>query len=214
MASEESNVPPNSSSPLPHILVIEGSTRATRFGATVARWLMPIVEARTDLTSELADLRDWTFPYYDRDKSASLTTPEDYEPEIRPWAEVVGRADGYIIITPEYNHGYPAVLKSALDALYTEWVRKPVAFASYGGWSGGVRAVEQLRQVAIELQMAPVRGSVTLQFAPRLFDAEGHIQNPDFFRAAATRMLDDLLWWTVALKSAREGGELVSSCHI
>ena len=63
----------------------------------------------------------------------------------------MGRADGFIVITPEYNHGYPAVLKSALDALYAEWVRKPIAFVSYGGWSGGVRAVEQLRLVAIEL---------------------------------------------------------------
>lgn len=205
MAPEESSLSHTLSGHTPHILVIEASTRATRFADTVARWLMPIVEARPDITSELADLRDWNFPYYDRDKSASLTSPEDYEPEIQSWAEMVGRADGYIIITPEYNHGYPAVLKSALDALYSEWVRKPVAFVSYGGWSGGTRAVEQLRQVAVELQMAPVRGSIVLQFAPRLFDAEGHIQNPDFFHAAATRMLDDLLWWTVALKAAREG---------
>lgn len=205
MMSEMSAERPIPSVGVPHVLVIEGSTRAARFGGTVASWLMPIVAARSDLTAELADLREWSFPYYDRDKSASLTTPEDYEPEIRSWAEVVGRADGYIIITPEYNHGYPAVLKSALDALYTEWVRKPVAFVSYGGWSGGVRAVEQLRQVAVELQMAPVRGSVVLQFAPRLFDSEGHIQNPEFFHMAATRMIDDLLWWTVALKAARQG---------
>jgi NAD(P)H-dependent FMN reductase len=192
--------------PLPHVLVIEGSTRSARFADTVTRWLIPIVEARPDLTAELADLRDWSFPYYDRARPASQTTPEDYEEKVRPWAELVGRADGFIIITPEYNHGYPAVLKSALDALYGEWVRKPVAFVSYGGWSGGVRAVEQLRLVAVELQMAPVRGSVVLQFAPRLFDEEGRMQNAPFFEAAATRMLDDLAWWTRALKAAREDG--------
>lgn len=205
MGLETTSATPTHPVSVPHILVIESSTRAARFAETVTRWLMPIVEARPDLTVELADLRQWTFPYYDRAKSASLTTPEDYEPEIRPWAEAVGRPDGYIIITPEYNHGYPAALKSALDALYSEWVRKPVAFVSYGGWSGGVRAVEQLRQVAVELQMAPVRSSVVLQFAPRLFDAEGRIQNPELFQGAATRVLDDLLWWTIALKAAREG---------
>ena len=205
MASETISTTPTPSMGVPHILVIESSTRAARFADTVARWLMPIVEARSDLTAELADLREWTFPYYDRAKSASLTTSEDYEPEIRPWGELVGRADGYLIITPEYNHGYPAVLKSALDALYTEWVRKPVAFVSYGGWSGGVRAVEQLRLVAVELQMAPVRSSVVLQFAPRLFDAEGRIQKAEFYLGAATRLLDDLLWWAIALKAAREG---------
>jgi NAD(P)H-dependent FMN reductase len=204
MAPETPSAAPASPARVPHILVIESSTRVARFADTVARWLMPIVEARPDLTAELADLRRWQFSYYDRAKSASMTTSEDYEADVRPWAEVVGRADGYIVITPEYNHGYPAVLKSALDALYTEWVRKPIAFVSYGGWSGGVRAVEQLRLVAIELQMAPVRGSVVLQFAPRLFDAEGRIQNSEFFHSAATRMLDDLLWWTVALKAARE----------
>ncbi|HLJ67673.1 MAG TPA: NAD(P)H-dependent oxidoreductase [Chloroflexota bacterium] len=188
---------------LPHLLVILASTRTARFGDTVARWLMPILEARSDSTAELADLRSWPFAYYDRAKPASLTTPEDYEEPIRSWSELVRKADGFVVITPEYNHGYPAVLKSALDALYAEWVRKPVAFVSYGGWSGGVRAVEQLRLVAIELQMAPVRGSVVLQFAPRLFDENGRMQNAEFFEASATRMLDDLVWWTLALKAAR-----------
>ena len=103
-------------------------------------------------------------------------------------------------------HGYPAILKSALDATYGEWVRRPVSFVSYGGWSGGTRAVEQLRQVVVELQMAPVRGSVVLQFAPRLFDEDGRLQNAEFFEAAATRMLDDLAWWAAALKEARTRG--------
>lgn len=189
---------------LPHILVILASTRGQRFADTVARWLMPIVEAREDFTAEAVDLREWAFPYYDRPGTASLSTREDYEEEILPWADLVGKADGFVIVTPEYNHGYPAALKSALDAVYAEWNRKPVAFVSYGGWSGGVRAVEQLRQVVIELQMAPIRGSVVLQFAPRLFDAEGQIQNEMFFESSATRMLDDLSWWTRALKAARE----------
>jgi NAD(P)H-dependent FMN reductase len=186
----------------PRILVILGSTRQGRFGETVARWLFPIVESREDLTAELVDLRDWKLPYYDRPNVAAASEYDDEQ--CRAWAEVVGRADGFLVITPEYNFGYPAVLKSALDAVYKEWNRKPVAFASYGGWSGGTRAVEQLRSVAVELQMVPVRGSLVLQFAPRLFDEEGNLKNPDFYNAAATRMLNDLAWWAVTLKIARE----------
>ena len=188
----------------PHIVVILGSTRQGRFGETVARWLFPIVESREDLTAELVDLRDWKLPYYDR-PSVAAASGYDNDEQCLAWAEVVGRADGFLIITPEYNFGYPAVLKSALDAVYKEWNRKPVAFASYGGWSGGSRAVEQLRSVAVELQMVPVRGQLVFQFAGRLFDEEGKPKSADFYNAAATRMLDDLAWWAVALKKAREG---------
>ena len=152
------------------------------------------------MTVELADLRDWMFQYYDRPLPATVA---EYDEQAQRWAEVVGRADGFVIVTPEYNHGYPAVLKSALDAVYREWNRKPVAFVSYGGWSAGTRGVQQLRQIAIELQMAPIRASVAMQFAQRLFDAEGTLQNPDLFNTAATALLDDLSWWAHALRAAR-----------
>jgi NAD(P)H-dependent FMN reductase len=184
----------------PHIVVILGSTRQGRFGETVARWFMTRTEERTDLTFQLVDLRDWQLPYYDRPLPA--TRGEYDEPALR-WAEVVGPADGFIVITPEYTHGYPAVLKSALDAVYQEWVRKPIAFVSYGGWSGGTRAVEQLRSVAIELQMAPIRPSVVLQLAPRLFDAEGNLHDPTLLNTNSTMLLDDLAWWAHALRQAR-----------
>ena len=187
----------------PHILVILGSTRQGRLGETVARWLYPIVESREDMTAEMADLRDWKLPYYDRASEASAS---DYAGDAHclAWAEVVGRADAFLLITPEYILGYPAVVKSALDAVYEEWNRKPITFAGYGGWSGGVRGVEQLRQVAVELQMVPIRSSLVLQFARRLFDEAGQPKSPDFYHRAATRMLDELAWWAVALKKARE----------
>jgi len=181
-------------------VVILGSTRQQRFGDKVAGWFMSRTDERGDMTFELADLRDWTFSYYDRPLPASIA---EYDDEGRRWAEVIGPADGFVIITPEYNHGCPAVLKSALDAVYREWNRKPVAFVSYGGWSGGVRAMQQLRQVVIELQMAPTRASVVFQFAPRLFDAEGRLQNPDLFNTGATNLLNDLAWWAKALRQAR-----------
>jgi NAD(P)H-dependent FMN reductase len=183
----------------PQILVIIGSTRQNRFAETVANWFMSRAEARTDMRFAVADLRDWKLEYYDRPLPA---TRGDYDEEAQRWAAVVGPADGFVIVTPEYSHGYPAVLKSALDAIYHEWIRKPVAFVGFGGWSGGTRAVEQLREVAIELQMAPIRASVVLQFAPRLF-VDGTLQNPDMFNAAAGLLLDDLAWWTEALRTAR-----------
>jgi len=185
---------------LPHLLVLLASTREARFGETVARWLMPIVESREDLSAELVDLRDWQLPYYDRPKPPAAG---EYEEDVVPWARLIGRADGFVIVTPEYNYGYPAVLKSALDAVYAEWNRKPVAYVSYGGWGAGVRAVEQLRNVAVELQMVSTRAGVNFQFARRLFDEAGGLLDPDFYGGAATRMLDELVWWAVALKTAR-----------
>jgi NAD(P)H-dependent FMN reductase len=184
----------------PRIVVILGSTRQNRFGETVARWFMSRTEERSDLTFQFVDLSDWRLPYYDRPLPA---TRGEYDETALRWAEIVGPADGFIVITPEYSHGYPAVLKSALDAVYQEWVRKPIGFVGYGGWSGGTRSVEQLRSVAIELQMAPIRASVVLQFAPRLFDAEGNLQNPDMLNTAATMLFDDLAWWAKALREAR-----------
>ncbi len=184
----------------PHILLVLASTREGRFGETVARWIGAVLEQRADLTFELADLRDFDLPYYNQPVPASMLTPEQ---QPQPWTSTVGRSDGFVIVSPEYNHGYPAPLKSALDCVYHEWNRKPVAFVSYGGWSGGTRAVEQLRQVAVELQMAPVRSGVVLQFARRLFD-DGRLNEPERYLAAAGAMLDDLAWWATALKRARE----------
>jgi NAD(P)H-dependent FMN reductase len=184
----------------PHIVVILGTTRDNRFGDTVAHWFLTRTEERADLTFQSVDLRDWQFPYYDHSLPPSRI---EYGEMAQRWADIIGPADGFIVITPEYNHGYPAVLKSALDAVYREWVRKPIAFVSYGGWAAGTRSVEQLRTVAIELQMAPIRPSVALQLAPRLFDAEGNLKDPDLINTTVTGMLDDLAWWANALREAR-----------
>lgn len=189
-----------------HILVILGSARERRFGHVVARWFMQQAERRSDMTFELADLQQWQHGYYRRAKPAAASDYED-DDEARRWAAVVGRADGFVVISPEYNYGYPAVLKSALDSVYREWNRKPVAFVTYGGWSGGVRAMQQLREVVVELQMAPVRTSIVMQFGPRLFDAEGNLTEPERFETQAARLLDDLAWWTLALRAARRAGE-------
>ena len=186
-----------------HIVIIIGSTRPGRFADTVAGWFVPLAQAREDLTVDVADLRDFDFPYYDQPVPASRLSREQVP---AGWAEVIERADGFVIITPEYNYGYPAVLKSALDCVYAEWNRKPVAFVSYGGWSGGTRAVQQLREVVVELQMAPIRGSLVIQFAPRAFAEDGSMKEPALYERAAAMMLDDLSWWAQALRAARGAG--------
>jgi NAD(P)H-dependent FMN reductase len=180
----------------PRILVILGSTREGRIGDKVARWVMRKLDARTELEFELVDLRDYPLPVYD---GPSGDRPK---PVVRRWVDKVAAADGYIIVTPEYNHGYPAALKSALDHAYREWNRKPIAFVSYGGHAAGYRSVEQLRQVAVELQLVPIREQVGIQAPWAAFDEDGELTRPGA-EEALRQMVDDLLWWARALQQAR-----------
>ncbi len=180
----------------PSILVVLGSTREGRVGEKVARWLMRRLDEQPEADFELADLRDYRLPIYEGPSS------DRRDAGVERWADRVAAADGYVIVTPEYNHGYPAALKSALDHAYAEWNRKPVAFVSYGGHAAGYRAVEQLRQVAVELQMVPIREQVGIQAPWTAFDAHGELMQTGATEAVG-RMLDDLLWWTRALKHAR-----------
>ena len=184
------------------IQVILGSTREGRFGDRVANWFYGLAAGREDLIAELIDLRDWPLPFFD-EPSSPITG--HYAAEARAWAAKMAEGDGYVFITPEYNFGYTAVLKNALDHLYHEWNNKPVAFVSYGGAAGGSRAVQQLRLVVVELQMAPIRAGITLPFARRLFDERGEIQD-ESYDARADALLDQLVWWARALKAARAEG--------
>lgn len=119
-------------------------------------------------------------------------------------AEKIAEFDGYVVLTAEYNHGPTAVLKNALDYAYVEWVRKPIAFAGYGS-VGAARAIEQLRLIAVELQMAPIRSAVHIQgpdFMPIMM-GQKTLEDIAYLPPLVTAMLDDLAWWTNALKSAR-----------
>src|SRR5258708_23775022 len=118
----------------PHILLILGSTREGRFSEVIGRWLLPILETREDLTVELVDLRDWKLPYYDRPSVAAQSDYAEDELCLR-WADVVAGGGRLPIHSPDAKHRSPALPKSALDAVYKEWNRKPVAFVGYGGWS-------------------------------------------------------------------------------
>jgi NAD(P)H-dependent FMN reductase len=128
-----------------------------------------------------------------------------YENEaVKKWTAEIARSDGFIVVTPEYNFGPAAVLKNALDWVYPEWNRKAVAFVSYGS-AAGARSVQQLRETAVELQLAPIRSSVHIPVATLW----AHFQGGDVdaglaeLEVAAKTMIDDLLWWTRALKTAR-----------
>jgi NAD(P)H-dependent FMN reductase len=180
-----------------------GSTRPSRFGEKPAAWLHGIAEKRTDLDFELIDLRDYPLPLFN-ESSSPAWGPVNNEVAQR-WAGRLAGLDGFILVTPEYNHGTSAVLKNALDYAYKEYVRKPVAFVGYGG-VGGARAVEHLRLVAVELQMAPVRSAVHIagsDFLGLWQQGKSFDELPHLAQAAAA-MLDELAWWTKALKTARE----------
>lgn len=158
---------------MPHVQIILASTREGRVGDKVAAWVAEKAKTRNDFTSELIDLRDWPLPHFNDPK---LPGRGEYSYDYtRKWSKKVSEAQGYIIVTCEYNHGYPGVLKNALDHLYKEWNGKPVAFVSYGGVAAGTRAVEQLREVVGELHMINVHDEVNIPFIWSAFGTDGKL---------------------------------------
>ncbi|MGJ7506397.1 NADPH-dependent FMN reductase [Variovorax sp. GT1P44] len=187
----------------PRIGIVIGSTREGRFGDKPAQWIHELARQRTDLKVELIDLRDHPLPFFDEAMSL-VYAPAKNEAALR-WADKLATLDGLIVVTPEYNHGPSAVLKNALDYAYKEFNRKPIGFVGYGG-VGAARAVEQLRLVATELQMAPVRHAVHVGLVEFLGIWQQGKRFEDFphLAQAATGLLDDIAWWAKALKTARE----------
>jgi NAD(P)H-dependent FMN reductase len=141
------------------IQIIIGSTRQNRVSEKPAHYIFEELNKKEGIEAELIDLRDWPLPFYDEPTSPAGNQGNYINPLGKKWANKIGEADGYIIIAPEYNHGYPAVLKNALDWVYPEWNKKPVGFVSYGS-ALGARAIEQLRQVVIELKMIPLQSAI------------------------------------------------------
>jgi len=177
------------------IAIIIGSTRDGRWGDKVAHWFAGEARGRPDLLIDVIDLAEVDLP---------AVLPTRHGPEVQAYAERIDRADAFVVVTPEYNHSYPASLKQAIDLLNAPWRRKPVAFVSYGGLSGGLRAVEHLRQVFAELHATTIRETVSLHRHPLLFDESGGLHDPTGPAAAAKVMLDDLVWWASALRTARD----------
>ncbi|GIF99488.1 NADPH-dependent FMN reductase [Catellatospora citrea] len=188
-----------------HIQVINGTTREGRFSERIAHWVLGFAKQYDGVEFELVDLRDHPLPFFDG--TAPMWTPRQYaNDEVARFGRTVDRADGYIVLAAEYNHGYSAVLKNAMDWTYAEWHRKPVSFVGWGS-VGGARAIEQLRQVAVEFEMAPLRHAVHI--APDLYLPA--LEQPDPTDSAVFApaepflklLTDDLLWWAGALRTAR-----------
>lgn len=188
------------------IAVIISSTRDTRFADKPAQWIYDLASQREDLEVELVDLRDFDLPFFNERASNAWVPTQD--PKALAWQKKVAQFDGYIFVVAEYNRSITGALKNALDQAYVEWNRKAAAYLGYGS-VGGARAIEHLRNISVELQMAPVRSGV-------------HIGGSDFYAVhtafgnqpmsaiegailpSAKDMLDQLTWWTRATKTARE----------
>lgn len=164
--------------------VIVGSVREGRFGPVVADWFVGQAKQRDDVSVDVIDLADTPIPSAD-------------------FASRIRMADAFVIVTPEYNHGYPGPLKTAIDSVGQQWRAKPVGFVSYGGISGGLRAVEQLRAVFAELHTVTVRETVSFHGARGQFDEHGAPRERDAVNAAASALLNQLAWWAHALQQAR-----------
>lgn len=186
---------------VPRIVVVVGSTRQGRRGRAVADWFMSHVQqAHPEASWELADLAACGLPWME--EAVPPSVQESGHPAVKAWAELIRGADGFVWITAEYNHGYPASLKNAIDLLYHPWVRKPVAMVSYGGGAGGSRAAEQLRQVAVELQMVPTRFGVVVPGIWQALDEHG-VPKDTLLAKSVDALADDLTWWARALHAAR-----------
>src|SRR5580658_8325687 len=173
------------------VAVIYGSTRPGRFCHTVVRWTVERLAASEKFQLDVIDPAD---------------PPAEPSIDERPsqfLQQRLEQADAFVIVTPEYNHGYPAPLKALIDSSGAQWSAKPVAFVSYGGISGGLRAVEQLRLVFAELHAVTIRDSVSFAGAWEQFDDAGTLRHPERASKSMATMLGRLHWWAVALRHAR-----------
>jgi len=190
----------------PHIALIIGSTRAARFADIPAQWMLKQAEARNDMTVELVDLRDFDLPLFD--EVASNAWAPSQSPRAVAWQQKMAEFDGYIFVVAEYNRSITGALKNALDQAYVEWAKKPMTAIAYGS-VGGTRALEHLRNIAVELQMVPTRNAVHIGGADMFkIHPMGGVNAPiaeieASILPAAKASLDDLVWWANATMTAR-----------
>ena len=186
-----------------HLQIILGSIREGRRSGPVAQWALEQallqVAQHPDLTVELVDLKAWNLPLFDLAQFPSEGNYQD--PLQQRWAETIARADGYVFVTAEYNHGYTAALKNALDYLYAEWTKKPAAFIAFGN-AEGARAVQQLKLVLNELEIAPLPTAVHLRGVAKKIVDGVFTPEPAEEKRFGT-MFDEWWWWASALKAAR-----------
>lgn len=183
-----------------NIAIVVGSTRPGRKAEDVAKWVQGNCNQRADAEFDLVDIRDFDLPLLDEPKPPSMG--QYSQPHTKVWAAKIAAYDAFIFVTPEYNHSIPAALKNALDFLYVEWNNKAAGFVSYGG-AGGTRSVEQLRLVMAELQIADVRGQVSLSLADD-FENFQDFKPMAKHEKSLNAMLDQVIAWGEAMKMVRE----------
>lgn len=182
--------------------IVIASVRPNRLGEKIANWFKGVCAQRADLAPSILDLREFALPNYEDSRPAFVAEKDYGAPNQRRWIEAVNAQDAFVIVTPEYNHSFPGALKNALDHGYSGFNAKPVGFVAYGGAAGGARAVEQLRLVCIELQMAPLRAEVNIAFAFKALGADGAPADP-LAQQRAELLVKQIAWWGHALKAAR-----------
>ena len=183
--------------------IILGSTRPGRVGEGVAKWVCEVAQKRSDAKFELVDIKDLNLPLLDEPIPSSMG--QYSKPHTKVWASKIDSFDAFVFVTPEYNHGIPGALKNAIDFLYREWNNKAAGFVSYGG-AGGGRAVEQLRLVLAEVQMATVRNQVLLSLHTD-FENYSIFKPAPQHEKAVNAVLDQVIAWGGALKSLRGKSE-------
>lgn len=184
-------------SPL-RLAVITASVRHGRFGPKVADWFTGHARQREDLEVDVLDLAEHDLPLALSQEPSAATREA-----LSAVSPRLARADAFVVVTPEYNHSFPASLKNLIDWHYTQWQAKPVGFVSYGGLAGGLRAVEQLRPVFAELHAVTVRDAVSFHTVWPQFDEAGGLKDSAGADTAAKVLLDQLAWWAWALREAR-----------
>ncbi|GAA0409600.1 FMN reductase [Acrocarpospora corrugata] len=181
-----------------NVAVIVGSVRDGRFGPTVANWFVGEAAHRDDVRVDLIDLAEVPLGA----SAPSMSPPAEVLASLGELTPRLAAADAFVVVTPEYNHSYPAALKNAIDWHNAQFHAKPVAFVSYGGLSGGLRAVEHLRLVFAELHAVTTRDTVSFHGAWQQFDGDG-LKEPEGPADAAKKLLDQLTWWARVLRDAR-----------
>lgn len=183
------------------IKIIAGSTRPMRFNIQPATWIYELAQKRGDIEVELLDLAKINLPFLDEPIPPSQN--KSSKEHTKKWAKIIGEADGFVFVTPEYNHSMSAALKNAIDYLFFEWHYKPVTFVSYGSLAGGSRAVEHLRGISAEVRMYDLREQIMLPNYWEHLDENGQYKFTEEQEKTAGHMLDALVFWAEKMKQAR-----------
>ncbi|MFG2109330.1 NADPH-dependent FMN reductase [Micromonospora chersina] len=182
--------------------IIIASTRPGRLGLPVAEWIHAAAVKHGGFDEvELVDLAEWNLPFMDEPNHPRLRRYEHQH--TRDWSATIDRADAFLIVMPEYNYGYTAPLKNAIDYLAHEWAYKPVGLVSYGGVSAGTRAAQMIKQVLTTLKMTPIPEAVHIPFVAQFIDGDGALRPNETMESSAEAMLDELVHWTAALTPLR-----------